>query len=240
MPKRIQKCPPDHKHNSTCYVHHKCRCDRCRERNAAAERRRTKLKAYGRWDSGLVDAQPVREHVQLLQSFGIGYMRVARLAGVQPRAVADLIYGRQESGPRKGEMRKRISRDKAEAILAVQPALGNVADRAQVPAYPYARMCRALVAWGWSQSKIAAELGIDVSNFRLLRTRQHTVYASTARAIAALYDRWSFHPPPQSTHRDRISVARSKRYAAERGWPLPMDWEAGDFYQRHPVRRSAA
>jgi hypothetical protein len=188
----------------------------------------------------MVDAGPAREHVELLQKYGIGYMRIARLAGIQPRAVADLIYGRQSSGPRKGEVRKRISRAKAQAILAVQPSLENVADRAQVPAYPYARMCRALVAWGWSQSKIATALGLDVSNFRLLRTRQKTVYASTARQIVALYERWSFEPPPQGTHRERISVARSKRYGRERGWALPMDWEAGDFYRQTPVRRSAA
>lgn len=220
------------------------RCDVCRAGNAAAERRRSKLKAYGRWDTGLVDAQPVREHVEALQGHGIGYMRVARLAGVQPRAVAALIYGRQESGPRKGEVLKRIKRETAEKILAVEPSLENVADRGQVPSYPYVRMVRALVAWGWSQSKIATALGFEITNFRMLRDydRDHkaTIRASTARGIVALYEEWSTVEPPEATHRERISVSRSRRYGRERGWPLPMDWEAGDFYRPVSVRRSAA
>lgn len=237
-------CPPDHKHESTCFVWHKCRCGACRAWMSAAERRRNRLKAYGRWDTGLVDAQPVREHVEALQEFGIGYMRVARLAGVQPRAVAALIYGRQESGPRKGEVLKRIKRETADKILSVEPSLENVADRGQVPSYPYVRMVRALVAWGWSQSKIANALGFEITNFRMLRDYDRdpkaTIRASTARRIAALYEEWSATPPPHGTHRERISVSRSRRYGRERGWALPLDWEAGDFYSPRSVRRSAA
>lgn len=236
-------CPTDHRHGrtGTCYVVHKCRCAGCREGNAARERRRTRLKAYGRYDNGLVGATPVRAHVYELQAYGIGYMRAARLAGVQPRAVAALIYGRQESGPRKGEMLKRIKRETAEKILAVQPVLENLGDRALTPGRGTRRRLQALVALGWSMSRLADELGMARSNFgRMMTSRM--VRAETARAVAALYDRLSNTRPPEDEWRDRQAASRARSYARARGWPVPMDWEAvdNDFDRHAPVRRSAA
>lgn len=33
-------CPADHKHNSTCYTGHKCRCERCTAAVTDLQRRR--------------------------------------------------------------------------------------------------------------------------------------------------------------------------------------------------------
>lgn len=239
-------CPADHKHGETgtCYVIHKCRCDQCRETNRNRERTRRKLKAYGRYDSGLVDAEPVREHVRALQAAGLGYVRVARLAGVQPRSVGALLYGRQESksSPRKGEPVRRMKRENAEKILAVEPSLENLGAKTSVPSRGTRRRLQALVAIGWSMSKLAAALDMNPTNFGRVIHSKRPVHAETARRVIALYEEWSHVAPPNTEWRDKISVSRSKRYARERRWPVPMDWESIDnnFERQVPVRRSVA
>jgi len=246
-------CPDGHKHAGSlvCYNLHQCRCDACVEHRHDTDVRRKKDQAYGRYDNGLVDVAPVREHVLMLGEYGIGYKRVAELAGFKSSTpVRTIIWGRQDPGPRYGEMQKRVKRETAEKILAVRPRLDVVADGQRVPALPYARRVKALVAVGWSQSKIASALGVTRGNFtlvrgvdRAVRTRKGRpkITAKHARAIAALYDEWSMRRPPESTHRDRIAASRSREYARRQGWPLPMDWEAADnnFDRANPVRRSA-
>jgi transcriptional regulator with XRE-family HTH domain len=249
-------CPPDHKHgaSSTCYIIHKCRCFKCGLATSQRARRREAAHAAGTFDSGLVDAGPVREHLELLLASGLGWKRVAVVAGVGNTAVSQLIYGRKGSvgDPRKGEVLKRVSRRTADAILAVQPSLDVLADQVLVPARPYARRLEALVAIGWSQSKLARGLGMTPSNFRIIREYERDqarrrrrgtfVYASTARAVVALYERLAFRTPPQPTKAERIAYLRSVSYARARGWPVPMDWAAvdDDFARDVPVRRSAA
>lgn len=245
-------CPPDHKHADSlvCYNLHQCRCRACSSHRTAHEAQRRKAKAYGRYDTGLVDAGPVREHVLMLGEFGIGYKRLAQLAGFgSTTPVRTIIWGRQDPGPRFGEMQKRVKRETAERILAIQPDLALIADGTPIPAQPYVRMIKALVALGWSQSKIAEALGIAPANFRYVadydRARQKNrvrISAGTARALVALYEVWSNQQPPTAQWRDKIAASRARRYAAERGWPLPMDWEAvdNDFHRASPVRRSAA
>jgi hypothetical protein len=247
-------CPPEHKHgqNTTCYVLHQCRCDDCTDNRTAREAQRRKLKAYGRYDTGLVDVTEVREHVLMLGEFGIGYKRVAALAGFKSSTpVRTIIWGRQDPGPRFGEMQKRVKRETAEKILAIQPDLSLLADPVAVPSRPYVRMIKALVALGWSQSKIAAELGMSRANFDYVRQYDQKqasghgsrarMGAGTARAIVSLYADWSMRRPPEDEWRDKIAAARSRSFAAERGWPMPMDWEAidNDFHRPNPVRRSA-
>jgi len=244
-------CPPDHAHQekTTCYIQHQCRCDACTEHNRQREAQRAKLIAYGRYDSGLVDAAPARAHVVELSTKGIGYKRVAMLAGLHVTTVRVLVSGR-EDGHRKGELAKRIKRETSDAILAVQPSLEVLGARVPVAAAPYVRRLKALVALGWSQSQLAAALGIERSNFRFIpeydRAGSHrhrvTIGAGTARAIVRLYDEISNRQPPETNQRERIAASRARGYAREAGWPLPMDWEAvdDDFERPFAVRRSAA
>jgi hypothetical protein len=246
-------CPPDHKHAtvSTCYIQHQCRCDPCMDAHSARERRRKKLKAYGRFDRGVVDAAPVREHMLTLGEYGIGYKQAARLAGIGITPARTLIWGRQESGPRNGELQKHVKRETAEALLAIQPVLENLAAAALTPARASVRRLQALMALGWSQQRLAVELGMLGSNLGLLRTRYEgalrrnrastiTVTAGRARAIAALYDRISDAPPSAGTPGQLAAIGRVQRFAARAGWPLPMDWEAydNDFDRPMAPRRS--
>lgn len=244
-------CPPGHKHAGSlvCYNLHKCRCTPCSRHRSVTDTRRKKDQAYGRYNRGLVDVAPVREHVRMLGEYGIGYKRVAKIAGVSTTVVRNILWGRQDPGPRKGEVLQHVKTGTAERILAVQPRLELLAGSVAVPVMPYVRMVKALVATGWSQAKIAEQIGMTRQNFDYVRRydaashkKRVTMSAATARAITTLYTAWSMRRPPEENEHDRAAAARARRHAAAHGWPLPMDWEAvdNDFSRPVPVRRSAA
>ncbi|ERG63508.1 hypothetical protein L332_03435 [Agrococcus pavilionensis RW1] len=224
-------CPPEHRHAEvgTCYAIHKCRCDDCTEGARVREERRKRLHLYGRFDSGLVDAAPVREHVQMLQASGLGWKRIAELTGVGNTAIASLIYGRKGSNrdPRKGEVLKRVSREKAEKILALQPSFDHLRDGALVPAVGLHRRMQALVCMGYSLKVLGAKLGIDPGDMSSLMRRE-TVRKSTHLAVVALFDELWDVPAPTSTRRERESATKARKFAEQRRWLPPLAWDDPD------------
>lgn len=239
LPPREQKhdhaCPPSHTHANatTCYIQHQCRCEPCCRHNRERETHRKKQIAYGRYDSGLVAADPVRDHVMRLSEYGIGYKRVAELAGVHTTIVRTLIWGREDPA-RKGEMQKRMKRENAERILSVQPSIKNLGARQSVPARSTHRRIQALVARGWSISKVARELGWSGENFHSMMQREK-VGAATHRAVAELYERLWDVEPPRETHRDKIAYSRALNFAAKRRWLPPLAWDDIDLDEEPPA-----
>lgn len=219
-------CPDDHGHGDTtvCYVQHQCRCDPCTDNRVAREAQRRKLKAYGRYDTGLVDVTEVREHVLMLGEFGIGYKRVAELAGFKSSTpVRTILWGRQDPG-RVGEMQKRIKRETAEKILAVKPVIENLAPKQPVPALGTHRRVQALVARGWSVSRIGERLGWTPANFWSLM-QKGTVGAATHIAVAALYEQLWDQEPPRGEWHEKAAYTRAVNYATRRGWLPPLAWD---------------
>jgi predicted transcriptional regulator len=195
---------------------------------------RRKLQAYGRYESGLVDVAPVREHMVMLAEAGMGYKRVAEVAGLGVTPVRNIIWGRQDAGPRKGEMQKRVKRETAEAILAVQPDIDSLAEGAKVSARGTHRRLQALVARGWSQSKLAERLGVERGNFGTMMQREQ-VFARTHRAVAALFDELWDVEPPRDEWRDKIAYSRAVHYAQARRWLSPLAWDDIDTDEEPPV-----
>ncbi|MFE2772271.1 sigma-70 family RNA polymerase sigma factor [Microbacterium resistens] len=241
LPPRPKKydhvCPDDHRHaaRSTCFIQHQCRCAPCVDAHNARERNRKKQKAYGRYDTGLVDVASVREHVLRLGEFGIGYKRVARLAGFNSSTpVRTIIWGRQDPGPRFGEMQKRIKRENAERILAVKPDIDLLADGARIPARGTQRRLQALVARGWSLSKLAERIEVDPTNIGAMMTRDR-VTVSMHRKVAALYDELWDQLPPRTAWRDSIAYSRAIGYARQRRWLPPLAWDDIDNDPEPPV-----
>lgn len=229
------ECPPAHQHGvkSTCYVIHKCRCTPCRASQTVRARARRRAQLYGRYDSGLVPAGPVRDHMKFLQAQGMGWKRIAALSGVGNTAAESLLYGRKgsKSDPRHGEVLKQVSREKAEKILAVVP---DLAAGALVPSLGTHRRVQALVARGWSMSKIGARLGVDSSNFTTMMGRS-SVTSGFALKIAALFEEiWNVDPPHEEW-RDLIAYNRSLSYAAARRWLAPLAWDDIDTDVEPPV-----
>ena len=230
------RCPEGHKHaaSSTCFIQHQCRCTPCVEEHNARERNRKKQKAYGRFDTGLVDAEPVREHLLMLGEFGLGYKRVAKLAGIGTTPVRNVLWGRQDPGPRKGELPKRIKRENAEKILAVKPDLSLLASGAKIPARGTHRRLQALVARGWSLSKLGARLNVHPRNMGSMLQRAH-VRVDMHRRVSALFDELWGQLPPRTEHRDSIAYSRALGYAADRRWLPPLAWDDIDNDTEPPV-----
>ncbi|TFD16200.1 hypothetical protein E3T26_04780 [Cryobacterium sp. TMT1-21] len=231
-------CPDDHKHavNGTCYAIHKCRCDGCRAAMTARAGARSRAQLYGRWIDPHVPAEPVREHIEMLQAYGLGWKRIAALTGVGNTAVSQLIYGRNgsNSDPRKGEVLKRTTRVKADAILAVKPDLSLLAAGAIIPSRGTHRRLQSLVSIGWSQSKLAAQLNINRSNFGTMMGRA-SVLVGLHREVEVLFERLWNTEPAHDEWRSLSSFNRAKRYAAARRWLPPMAWDDIDTDVAPPI-----
>ena len=207
------------------YTLDKCRCLPCAKAVRVYENDRLRQQAYGRWN-GLVDAEPARQHVLALMAAGMGLKAIIK-AGVPSGTLTKLVYGATNNDGSRRPPARRIRPATAERVLAVQL---THADYALVDSTGSTRRARALVALGWSQSKIAARLGLLPSNFHLANNSPATVNAKTARAMAKVYDELSMTLPPALTHRDKIATSRARRYAKARGWlpPLALDDERID------------
>jgi predicted transcriptional regulator len=118
----------------------------------------------------------------------------------------------------------------------VKPSAGQLAAGALTGITGPRRRLQALVATGWSQSRLARELGLTRANFgSMMRCDQVT--AGTARAVGELYDRLWNQPPPEHGQRTRIAASRARNYAAERGWVPPLAWD--DDAIDDPARKPA-
>ncbi|MBC6496081.1 helix-turn-helix domain-containing protein [Microbacterium sp. 4-7] len=204
------------------------------EAHNARELDRKKQKAYGRYDSGLVDVAPVREHMLALGEFGIGYKRVAMLAGVGITPARNIIWGRQDPGPRHGEMLKRVKRETAEKILAVQPVFENLAPGQKVPATGTHRRLQALVVGGWSQAKLATRMGLGNAELTTL-LRRDQVMVSTHLAARDLFEELWNQEPPHESWPDKVAYSRSKNFAKARRWLPALAWDDIDTDVEPPV-----
>jgi hypothetical protein len=196
-----------------------CHCTPCRTANRAYENNRQRMILYGRWRP-YVDAGPAREHVRALREAGIGWKRVAELAGLSTSVVSKLLYG----GPGDRPPAKRLRPETEAAILAVRPALDTFADSAPVDATGTHRRVQALVWCGWSQARICARIGMLRSNFGAVLEREQ-VTAATARAVRGLYDELWNQAPPESSHHEKAAASRARNYARARGWAPPAAWD---------------
>lgn len=201
------------------YVVDKCRCKPCTQANTNAENNRYRQQAYGRWQP-YVDAAPARAHVRTLMDYGLGWKRIAQMAGVGRGTVEKLLYGSQHRGmgPSKG-----IRPETAAKLLAVSPEGERLGGAVAVDATGTRRRLQALVAAGWPQARLAARLGMLPSNFGTTLHSEH-VLASTERAVRALYDQlWRQDPRKHGIGAQAYSRARNQ--AAARQWAPVGAWD---------------
>lgn len=218
-PKRDCEHPrAQHEHGTRpAYVFDKCRCRPCRDSAVAYEANRKRQVAYGRW-TPYIDAGPARAHVLELMAAGMGWKRVARVAGVTPTIVSRLLYGKAENGSRP---QPRIRAERAERILAVR---FSPAPSTKVDATGTHRRLQALGALGWSGGRLAARLGLSRANYG---TMLHSARVTARRAedVARLYDELWQTPPPEDTVRERQALSRTRRHASAAGWVPPLAWD---------------
>ena len=189
---------------TTAYMQHGCRCDVCRTSHSRHQKRYRLDRARG--VQRLVDAQPLREHVDKLTQAGMSQWDITIAAGWKSRnALAD-AYRRAHVTP------ATLAR-----VLAVNaPPVSRL--NGYVDATGSRRRLQALAVMGWPTRRIAHELGnLDPQTYQYIQSgRTKTIRRRTAQAIAELYDRlWNQHgPSPKSA-----AVARSK------GWAPPLAWD---------------
>lgn len=210
-----------HHRNLTCVKDYRCQRPECLARNRDYMNRRYRLMAYGRWQP-YTDAEPVRRHVRMLMSYGIGLPRIEKLSGTSSGTMAKLMYAQHTRG--RGPS-KRVRAHTAARLLAVKPVFDNIAPRSLVDGTGTRRRLQALVAIGWPQMTLARLAGVDklTVNDQVLE-RVPTAYGATARAVRDLYDQlWNVDPETRGVTRRWSEHARA--LAARRRWAPPAAWD---------------
>ncbi|MEU1443053.1 hypothetical protein [Streptomyces mirabilis] len=218
MTTAVREAP--HHRNLTCVKEYHCRRAACLARSADYDRTRNRLIAYGRWQP-FVDAEPVRQHIRMLSSYGIGWQRVCRLSGASNGGVSRLLYGDRGRGY---VPTKRVRTTTADRITAIRPTLENVAPTATVDGTGTRRRIQALVANGWPQMRLGAEL--DLNHYRMIweRARSEAVTGATARQVMHLYNQlWNVDPASRGIAPRYITQA--KKIARTNGWAPPGAWD---------------
>lgn len=198
--------------------------------NSHYETWRSRQHLYGRFESTLVDAAPVRAHVNALQAAGLSERNIVALAGVSRGQLATLIRGRTDKGRPPS---KRVSRSAHDRLMAVPvPHAAFVAARgsSRVDSTGTVRRLQALVAAGWPQEDLAERLGMAASNFgNLVRGARDQCTASRAKDVAALFAELQLLSGPSD---------RARQRAQKRGWALPLEWDEDtiDDPDAEPVR----
>lgn len=194
-----------------------CRCDVCREDVNQYKRWLNRERAYGR--PRRVPAGPVRDHVNELRAHGMGFVRIAKAAGVQDGVVTKLLYGIPSAGRAPS---RTLFTGTAAKILAVRL---DLADGALTDSRPARRRLQALVANGWSMAKLAYRLGMKRTNIARLISSCNPVTVATDRRIRALYTELWDAQPPETRLEDRVAATKSRNLAQRKGWRLPMWWD---------------
>lgn len=218
MTTAVREAP--HHRNLTCVKQYKCRLPECLARTAAYDRNRTRLLAYDRWQP-FVDAEPVRAHVRMLMSYGIGWQRVASLANIANGGMSRILYGdySRNRGPC-----KKVRTHTADRIYSVRASLDNVADSAKIDGTGTRRRLRALVAQGWPQLQLAHRTGLEFHAVNLQVNEDGDVLGSTARTVRAVYgELWNLDPATAGV--GPRYIAQAKRIAAAKGWAPPAAWD---------------
>ncbi|MCF8605133.1 hypothetical protein L5I01_17400 [Gordonia sp. HY442] len=179
---------------------------------------RTRQIVYGRWESGHVDAHPVRQHILALREKGIGNNRLCEITGVSHNTIQVIITGRPErgSGPS-----KKVMRQTAEKILAVpipKYAFHAARNGRIVPALGTTRRLQALVAIGYNQRDLMRQLdwAWEGNHLNLFHGRIDSVSARKARDVAGLFAELAMTPGPSSRARNR---------GVKLGWAPPLAWD---------------
>lgn len=152
-----------------------CRCLPCRAANSNAETRYRRLRMTGRGNP-IVDAAAMRRHVERLSTQGLGYKRVARLAGVSISTVGDVLFGRQDG----------VRRAIADRVLKVRATLDVLAPSALIPVGPTKAIVDRLMRDGYPAARLATLLGYRSPKLQILRSPTITVRnARRVRDLAA-------------------------------------------------------
>jgi AraC-like DNA-binding protein len=201
------------------YVKDRCRCTDCTAANTAASRTATRERIYGRWHP-YVDAGPVRERIAALRAAGIGVERIAQLAGLSVSHIRQLAQHDRGDSP----TTQRVRPSTAKRVLGIHLDDPRRAAGSRVDVTGTRRRLQALIAIGWPTELLAAQLGRRPNSLHRSMTGG-SVTGSTARDVAALYERLWNARPPRATGEQRAAADAAQAHAAAHGWLTPLAWD---------------
>lgn len=218
-----------HRHGTrSAYVFDRCGCDDCTAVNRDGARERNRRKAQARWNPqayDLVGGDVVRGHLRGLMVAGMGWKRIAAAAGVSSSTVYSILYGKYVADPLHPEHRpprKQVRREVADKLLAVRV---DLADGALADGTGARRRLQALVAIGWSQTRLAEMLGVHVTNFGQVIRGEGQLRRSTIKAVHRIYEQhWRCGPIPANRF-EQAGITRAIKVAAQSGWVPPLAWD---------------
>lgn len=204
-----------HQHGTPqAYVLDKCRCTPCTDANTQRENERDAAKAAGTYDTGRVDAEPVRGHILKLKKAGYGLKTIARLAKVSNSTLGKIIYG---DPSRNMPPRARVEKHVAARVLAINPSLTTLGETVKINAAPTQARIRHLVCLGYSIGWQAKRMGKEHGNFALIMNKTQC-NAKTAREIRTLYLLLWDKPRVARNRHEQAAITRALAYAAAHGW----------------------
>lgn len=203
-------------HNTlTCYTSYRCRRPACVQRYNDHNMERLRAQKEGAWNR-LIDATPVREHLLKLQAQNVGPGAVANTTGV---SIDTIISFTQAQPSQNRGRRQRTTPEIAAKILAVTVENHRAG---RVPSLGTIRRIQALLAAGWPLRRIAEHAGMSYPNLKAVLHR-HTIFASTAHAIADTYEQL------QSKRPERCGVNRAQAKRA-RAWATRNRWATCGYW----------
>lgn len=213
-----------HQHGTyVAYTIDRCRCEPCTSAAARYERERELRILRGK--AAYVDAAPARAHIKKLQAAGLGWKRIAALAGLAESNVYPLLYGRPDRNG--GQPRTKARASTINAILTVPlPSIDQLGARVPIDATGTRRRLQALQRLGWSLTQVADRAGLTDRQPLDRAMRDDTTSAGTARAVRDVYDQlWDQQPPKATTRGAASAAARVRNKAARLGWHPPLAWD---------------
>ncbi len=210
-----------------CYTIDRCRCNLCMCAQRMYMRAQQRDHDFAKYNPNryarLVTAAPARAHVEGLQAAGLGWKRIARLAGVSGSVVYPLLYGRPDRHG--GAPREVIQRRTAIKLLAVPlPRLEDLAPGRYIDATPSTNRVRALATIGYTLPRIATLIDRDLQVvWTLAAGNRPSTTVRTALAVRDLFAaRWNKPVVGREWH-ELSAVNRIRAQARREGWPSPLD-----------------
>lgn len=176
-------------------------------------------------DTGqVVDAGPVREHLQMLLDSGMQTREIAALSGVSRSALGRVLYASPANN-----LPPQANVSEATYLRVLCVTTDMISDDAlMVDSTGTIRRMRALATLGYSMKVIAEESGVGYFSISEIEKRKR-VRATVAESIREAYSRLSMMEPRNVTQAEKAAISKTKLSAAQHKWLGPKAWTDSDI-----------
>ena len=175
----------------------------------AVASRRSRARAAGALPPAHIPSSVVQERISELQRLGMSCAVIASLSGVSHATVHKIGAGKTD----------RTKIDVARRIMSIN-RIGERPEGGMLPGFAAQRRIRALCRIGWRYEDIAECSGLRRVTVQRVGRVGDPIFPETLAKIDDAYRELSTSSGPS---------AITRRRAAEKQWPSPMDWETANI-----------